>query len=54
MKKRKFIIYFDDYCDDEKIDKHYLNNELSKLLMYYNIEITRIEIENMEKEEHEN
>ena len=49
--KRQIVIHIDDWCDlpFQLIDIKYWNDELSKMLINYNIEITKIEI----KEENE-
>jgi hypothetical protein len=51
-RKREIIISIDDYCEEpfEKTDVSYFNNELSKMLMDYDIEITKVEIRDVKEE----
>ncbi len=46
MNKREIVIFIDNYCDEpfEITDINYFNNELSKMLIDYDIEITKVEV----------
>jgi len=49
-RKRQIIITIDDYCNNlpfEKVDLNFWNNQLSKILMDYDIEIEKIEIKDL-------
>jgi len=51
IRKREIIISINDYCEEpfEKTDISYFNNELSKMLMDYDIEITKVEIKDVKE-----
>lgn len=45
-RKREIVISIDDWCEKpfEKVDKAYFEDELSEMLMDYDIEITNVEV----------